>query len=382
MPSLSHVSQLLRLAGPVVLLTAASPGVAQDPCLAILRDGAFNTFQVRNETDLHREMTTRLRRSMQSKQSSDARFALGALVPFQGIPVQFNTEYSKEKAQEISAYLESDEETLLTEHDMYWLLSKTASSEITTAWLECVRAQSRGDVKSSISGDPTGDFILSIQWNPTYRGDYPPAPVRSINLANVAYRGDSLLVRDEVFQTYTGLAQSFRRIDPKKPAAIVVNFEGVTAIQVDLPAITPQPLYVTRMRQKDENGDLYSETFSVTHSDNRDGYSPQSGRYQLRSPQGRIYRVTYRCSSNRGSGRRASCGWSRPRRGPLRDTYSADVEVDANGRGLTWYRDVGAESVTETYTVYFEKPVRVCVENCPGSSHANAESPSASTPEA
>ena len=113
------------------------------------------------------------------------------------------------------------------------------------------------------------------------------------------------------------------------------------------------PVYGVRWQSTNAEGLPYREVFKHT-TENRRGRTDvvAAGRNTLRDPEGRITRVEYSCEG-------ATCGWSHhPESG-----YAGDVTI--LGNTFSWRRRWEGDPAMDTYTAYYEMPVRVCVEGCP-----------------
>ena len=117
------------------------------------------------------------------------------------------------------------------------------------------------------------------------------------------------------------------------------------------------PVYRVRWQSTNAEGVPYKEVFKHT-TENRQGRTDvvAAGTNTLRDREGRITRVEYSCEG-------ATCGWSyhpEPARG-----YAGDVTVGEPGNSFAWRRRWEGDPALDTYTAYYEMPVRVCVEGCP-----------------
>ena len=117
------------------------------------------------------------------------------------------------------------------------------------------------------------------------------------------------------------------------------------------------PVYRVRWQSTNAEGLPYREVFKHT-TENRQGRTDvvAAGTDKLRDPEGRITRVEYSCQG-------ATCGWSshpEAARG-----YAADVRILDPPNAFSWRRRWEGDPATDTYTAFYEMPVRVCVEGCP-----------------
>lgn len=115
-------------------------------------------------------------------------------------------------------------------------------------------------------------------------------------------------------------------------------------------------VYAVRWQATNAEGLPYREVFRHTTED-RKGRTDvvAAGIDTLRDRSGRITRVDYACEG-------ATCGWSRHPDG-LR--YDGDVTVMDPPNAFSWRRRWEGDPAIDTYTAFYEMPVRVCVEGCP-----------------
>ena len=117
------------------------------------------------------------------------------------------------------------------------------------------------------------------------------------------------------------------------------------------------PVYRVRWQATNAEGIPYKEVFQH-RTENRQGRTDvvAAGTDTLGDREGRITRVEYSCEG-------AFCGWSyhpEPGRG-----YAGDVTVHERGNAYSWRRRWEGNPAMDTYTAYYQMPVRVCVEDCP-----------------
>ena len=122
------------------------------------------------------------------------------------------------------------------------------------------------------------------------------------------------------------------------------------------PVSVRTPSYRIRWQATNGEGLPYREVFKHA-TENREGRTDviAAGTDRLRDLQGRITHVEYSCEG-------ATCGWSRHPDG-LR--FDGDVTVQDPPNAFSWRRRWGGDPAIDTYTVFYEMPVRACVENCP-----------------
>jgi hypothetical protein len=117
------------------------------------------------------------------------------------------------------------------------------------------------------------------------------------------------------------------------------------------------PAYRVRWQAANAEGMPYKEVFKHP-TENRQGRTDvvAAGTDTLRDHEGRITRVEYSCEG-------ATCGWSYhpdPAQG-----YAGDVTIRDAANAFSWRRRWDGDPAMDTYTAYYEMPVRVCVSGCP-----------------
>jgi uncharacterized caspase-like protein len=117
------------------------------------------------------------------------------------------------------------------------------------------------------------------------------------------------------------------------------------------------PVYQVRWQATNAEGIPYREVFKFA-TENRQGRTDvvAAGTNTLRDREGRITRVEYSCEG-------AFCGWSyhpEAARG-----YAGDVTINEPRNAFSWRRRWEGDPAMDTYTAYYEMPVRVCVAGCP-----------------
>lgn len=150
---------------------------------------------------------------------------------------------------------------------------------------------------------------------------------------------------------------SIRRTAASAPLlAIAQTNIGKCAAYVEAAPVRA-PVYRVRWESTNAEGIPYKEVFKHP-TENRQGRTDvvASGTDTLRDHEGRITRVEYSCEG-------ATCGWSshlEPARG-----YAGDVTVREPRNAFSWRRRWEGDPAMDTYTAYYEMPVRVCAEGCP-----------------
>ena len=120
-------------------------------------------------------------------------------------------------------------------------------------------------------------------------------------------------------------------------------------------AASKPPDYETKWERASENGQPYSQSFSVK-TENRHGQSNiiAQGVFSLSVADAKIYSVQYSCSGY-------PCGWSYNPNGG----YGPSILINTDGHSFTWYRKWDGDPAMETYTALYEVPKKICIANCP-----------------
>ena len=138
--------------------------------------------------------------------------------------------------------------------------------------------------------------------------------------------------------------------------AIAQTTIGECAAYVEA-APVQSPVYRLRWQATNAEGLPYKEVFKHP-TENREGRTDviAAGTDTLRDREGRITRVDYSCEG-------ATCGWSYhpdPAKG-----FGGDVTVADPANAFSWRRRWAGDPAMDTYTAYYEMPVRVCTSGCP-----------------
>jgi len=150
---------------------------------------------------------------------------------------------------------------------------------------------------------------------------------------------------------------SIRRTAAHAPLlAIAQTNVGQCAAYVEA-APVQSPVYRVRWQSTNAGGIPYKEVFKHP-TENRQGRTDvvAAGTDTLRDREGRITRVEYSCEG-------AFCGWSyhpASARG-----YAGDVTIKEPPNTFSWRRRWEGDPAMDTYTAYYEMPVRICVQGCP-----------------
>jgi hypothetical protein len=121
-------------------------------------------------------------------------------------------------------------------------------------------------------------------------------------------------------------------------------------------AAVQSPSYRVRWQPLNPEGLPYREVFKHA-TENRHGRTDvvAAGTDRLKDRRGRITRVEYSCEG-------ATCGWSRH---PDGAHFAGDVTVLDPPNAFAWRRRWEGDPAIDTYTAFYEMPVRVCVADCP-----------------
>jgi len=147
-----------------------------------------------------------------------------------------------------------------------------------------------------------------------------------------------------------------RRASAASPLlAIARTSVGECAAYVEA-AAARSPSYRVRWQPINAEGLPYREVFKHA-TENRHGRTDvvAAGTDRLQDRKGRITRVEYSCEG-------ATCGWSRH---PDGAHFAGDVTVQDPPNAFSWRRRWEGDPAIDTYTAFYEMPVRVCALNCP-----------------
>ncbi|MEL6699634.1 MAG: hypothetical protein AAFP89_25575 [Bacteroidota bacterium] len=124
--------------------------------------------------------------------------------------------------------------------DNDWVFFKTSSSQnILAAYEKCIETIYDGRVQAGLQiekdqipfGAEYEQFILDIRWIP---GDKPTsqsfAKIKKVTVVNYKLNPPINLEEGAYIQPYDGVSQGLSRIDPNKPAQIVINVEGFSPL--------------------------------------------------------------------------------------------------------------------------------------------------------
>ena len=198
----------------------------------------------------------------------------------------------------------------------------------------------------------------------------PGAATEGLHVFDVAANGDSKTIAVQAVQVVNGnlVGTPFgqpvpltsprewpiRRASAGSPLLAVAHTSvGKCAAFVAAAPARP-PVYGIRWQAANAEGVPYREVFRHA-TENRQGRTDviAAATDHLRDSEGRITGVEYSCEG-------ATCAWSRH---PDGAGYAGDITIGKNA--FSWRRRWEGDPAVDTYTAYYEMPVRVCVEGCP-----------------
>jgi uncharacterized caspase-like protein len=226
--------------------------------------------------------------------------------------------------------------------------------EIRFARVSANTASSNGDLRCALRAPASateGLYVFDVAATPGARA---PAVVRSLQVVNGGLMGTPF---GRPVPLSGPREWPIRRTTAGAPLLAIAQTDiGQCAAYVDAAPVRA-PVYRVRWQATNAEGVPYREVFKHP-TENRQGRTDvvAAGRDALRDLEGRITRVEYSCHG-------ATCGWSyhpEAARG-----YAGDVTVLDPPNAFSWRRRWEGEPAMDTYTAYYEMPVRVCVEGCP-----------------
>lgn len=350
-------------------LTSGGGNQTGQVCGQILHDGTMRYYKYTNIHDykaaLRKAITldeTELRTLDDSKSAS-----MGISLPMAKSLAAFNGDY--ESNHEEYEYLRKkyiDNSTLeISDEDLVKIEEQIGDPTIVNAWKECIQTAFKNErgVRAFTSGDEFSDFVLNLNYFPKSQYDPKKTKITAIDFSsNLQKVGEDQIKKGAVLESYTGLAQRFRRINNKLPAYIKVSVQGFSVETLDLEAFVEPPIkpeYQTKWLKTDEKGNEYFQSFVINHpqcwdcSDD-DEFIISSQTFNLDDKKGKIYKITRECSG-------AGCPWNYS---PIAGAGYADNMKQLSETSFFIQRLIKGPLCTETYTAYYEKERRVCVKNC------------------
>lgn len=349
--------------------TSGGGGATGQVCGQILHDGTMRYYKY---TNLH-DYKAALKKAItldesQLKTLDDSKSAsLGISLPMAKGLAAFNGDYSSDHEEYESIRKKyTDNSTLeISDEDLVKIEQQIGDPTIVNAWRECIQTAFKNErgIRAFTSGDEFSDFVLNLNYFPKSQFDPKKTKVTAIDFSsNLQKVGEDQIKKGATLESYTGLAQRFKRINNKLPAYIKVSVQGFSVETVDLIAFVPPPVnpeYETQWLKEDEKGNKYFQSFVINHpqcwdcSDD-DEFIISSQTFNLDDKSGKIYEIKRDCS---GSG----CAWNYS---PVPGAGYADNVKTLSNTSFFIQRLIKGPPCTETYTAYYEKQRQVCVKNC------------------
>ncbi len=180
--------------------------------------------------------------------------------------------------------------------------------------------------------------------------------------SNLEKIGQDQIKKGATLESYTGLAQRFKRTNKKLPAYIKVSVKGVSVAPLNLEPYIEKPLnpkYEPQWMKEDEKGNKYFQSFVIDHpqcwdcrKDNE--FIISSKTFDLEDKNGRIYEIKRECL---GSG----CAWNYS---PVPGAGYADYIKQLSSISFFIQRKIKGPVCSEIYTAYYEKERNICIQNC------------------
>jgi hypothetical protein len=349
--------------------TSGGGGSTGQVCGQILHDGTMRYF---NYSNLH-EYKSALKKAITLDESQlntldDSKSAsLGISLPLAKGLAAFNGDYESdhEEYNELRRKYTDNSSLEISDEDLVKIEQRIGDPNIINAWKECIQTAFKNErgIRAFTSGDEFSDFVLNLNYFPKSQYDPKKVKIASIDFSsNLQKVGNDQIKKGVFLETYTGLAQKFKRLNNKQPAYIKVSVQGFSVETVTLEPFIPPPInpvYEQKWMKVDEEGNQYFQAFVINHpqcwdcSDD-DKFIISSQTFTLEDKAGKIYEIKRDCS---GSG----CGWNYS---PVPGAGYADNVKILSATSFFIQRLIKGPPCTETYTAYYEKQRNVCVKNC------------------
>ena len=235
---------ILFLTAFVNLIATSAKG---DSCRDILEFGLRDRYQVTSLSEYHSHLKQvlewdydELKRHYEQR---DREGDLGVIV--YGIYASLSGSESKKREDfhQLKQSLNLQTDALVHSRDFLSIYSETTNPSIVAAWETCMN--NRAEVFSCYSGDPFGEFTLMLTFKPHVRAE-PKIRIEAVSLENLWINLDDVSIAPKRFIESGRYFQKFHRIDPNRPASILISVESDSS-QPDLkleayaPPVPPAP---------------------------------------------------------------------------------------------------------------------------------------------
>lgn len=134
---LEQHKNLMRMIAGAALWALATSTWAADDCSAILEQGIRNTYQTLDKTNLKSGVSNAVCNSSSSSTGGNSGGGLGLTIPIEGVPVNFNGNYSESKLNSVKNAGCSSSSSSLSDDQFHTVLSMVADTQIVAAWESC-----------------------------------------------------------------------------------------------------------------------------------------------------------------------------------------------------------------------------------------------------
>lgn len=338
-------------------------------CGQILHDGTMRYYKYTNIHDYKASLKKAITLDESELKTLDdsKSISLGISLPMAKGLAAFNGDYSSDhqEYENIRKKYTDNSSLEISDEDLVKIEEQIGDPTIVNAWKECIETAFKNErgIRAFTSGDEFSDFVLNLNYFPKSQFDPKKTKITAIDFSNNLQKiGQDQIKKNATLESYTGLAQRFKRINNKLPAYIKVSVQGFSVETLELVAFVQLPVkkvYETQWLDVDEKGNKYFQSFVINHpqcydcSDD-DKFIISSQTFNLDDKNGKIYEIKRECS---GSG----CSWNYS---PVPDAGYADNIKKLSETSFFIQRLIKGPVCTETYTAYYKKERKVCIKNC------------------
>lgn len=154
---------------PVIILVVGWSGSTkaqpQGSCYDILRNGAFRRIQALTVHNYSGKLQTAFCSYLRTAKNDNSGFSLGALIPVEGVPVQFLGGYDSSSHQAMMQQYCQSSNQKIDEHKLQEVLIQIADPGIVTAWQACMAdANNAPLISAQIWGRDEREFSIRVRW--------------------------------------------------------------------------------------------------------------------------------------------------------------------------------------------------------------------------
>lgn len=120
---------------------------------------------------------------------------------------------------------------------------KRSSKEMFDAFNDCMKScylnnKIPSGIKGEVIGDQAETFIYSISWQPI-SANQQYTFIQNVALTNLIPIGERTISKGEILEIFTGISQSYQRVDKTKQASIVINLNGQSPLMSTFQPVKP-----------------------------------------------------------------------------------------------------------------------------------------------